>query len=407
MALRRAQGRRAIPFALGSGTLDPDDVRIARGWMSRDGEDPAVVAGFEREFAAWNGSRAAFAFMSGRESLSAIVAALGLGQGDEVIVPGYTCVVVANALAFAGVTPVYADIETDTYGLDVTRLDRCVTSKTRAILIHHLYGLVCRDYLATVEYAKARGLFVVEDCAQATGAALGDVRVGNRGDAAFYSLEQSKVLTTFQGGIATSNDEAVAARLAEIRDRAPFPAPARIRNVLCNLIVNYRAFKDPQRWWRGDVASLRHGARRIETTTAGELRGEKPDGYGQRMPAALAAVASNQLRKVDFYNARRREHAARWDRWCDENGFARARVAPGSTPVFLRYPVLATPERKGNRSWSKQSLDVELGTWFVSPLHPSTRPVAGCPNAAVAVERCINFPTLFGDRYPAESRGNG
>jgi dTDP-4-amino-4,6-dideoxygalactose transaminase len=347
--------------------------------------------------------RAAFAFMSGRESLSAVVEALGLSQGDEVIVPGYTCVVVPNALAFAGVTPVYADIEFETYGLDVTRLDRSVTPRTRAIVIHHLYGLVCRDYLATIEYARSRGLFVIEDCAQATGATLDGVRVGNRGDAAFYSLEQSKVLTTFQGGVAVARNDAIASRLAEIRDRASLPDSARTSRVLQNLIMNYHVFKDPQRGWRGDYASLRFGAYRIETTTPGELRGEKPQGYGARMPAALAAVASNQLRKVDFYNARRREHAARWDRWCDENGFERARVVPGSTPVFLRYPVLATPELKRNRMWSKRSLDVELGTWFVSQLHPSNRPVAGCPNAAVAVERCINFPTLFGDRY-AESR---
>jgi perosamine synthetase len=320
-------------------------------------------------------------------------------------VPGYTCVVVPNALAFAGVSPVYADIEAETYGLDVTRLDRSVTPRTRAIVIHHLYGLVCRDYLATIEYARSRGLLVVEDCAQATGATLDGVPVGNRGDAAFYSLEQSKVLTTFQGGVAVAKDEAVAARLAEIRDRAPLPDPARTKDVLRNLIMNYTAFKDPQRWWRGDCAWLFQGGRRIETTTAGEIRGEKPEKYGARMPAALAAVASNQLRKVDFYNARRREHAARWDRWCDENGFERARVVPGSTPVFLRYPVLATPELKRNRRWSKRSLDVELGTWFVSQLHPSNRPVAGCPNAAVAVERCINFPTLFGDRYEEPRRG--
>jgi len=402
MAVRRAQGRRAIPFALGSGTLDQDDVRIAREWMERDGEDSATVARFESEFAAWNGSRAAFAFMSGRESLSAIVAALGLGKGDEVIVPGYTCVVVANSLAFAGITPVYADIENETYGIDVARLDRCVMPNTRAIVIQHLYGLVCRDYLATIEYAKARGLFVIEDCAQATGAMLDGVRVGNRGDAAFYSLEQSKVLTTFQGGVAVAKDEAVAARLAEIRDISLLLDPARTKNVLRNVIMNYHAFKDSQRGWRRDLAWLRH---RIETTTQAEIRGEEPRDYGARMPAALAAVASNQLRKVDFYNARRREHAARWDRWCDENGFARARVVPGSTPVFLRYPVLATPELKRNRKWSKRSLDVELGTWFVSHLHPSSRPVAGCPNAAVAVERCINFPTLLGDRY--EAGGNG
>ncbi len=402
--LRVATRHRTSPFPLGSGTLDEDDVELAREGLrphASGAGDVARVAQFEAEFARWNGSRESFAFMSGRESLSAVIAALGLQRGDEVIVPGYTCVVVPNAFAFAGVEVVFADIELETYGLDVTQLARCVTSRTRAILIQHLYGLVCRDYLAILEFASARGLHVIEDCAQATGAVCDGVRVGNRGDAAFYSFEQSKVLTTFQGGVAIAKDPAVAARLAEVRDRAPFPDAARTHQILCNLIVNFRVFKDPQRWWRGDVARLRFGARHIETTTAQEIRGARPEGYGARMPAALAAIASNQLRKVDFYNARRREHAARWDAWCDQNGFPRAHVVPGSTPVFLRYPVLATAALKRNRSWARRQLDVELGVWFVSHLHPSDRMLDGCPQASEAVARCINFPTLLGDRTTA------
>ncbi|HEX5132870.1 MAG TPA: DegT/DnrJ/EryC1/StrS family aminotransferase [Candidatus Krumholzibacteria bacterium] len=405
VGLRVVTGRRVSPFPLGSATLDRDDVEVACAWLGRDHEahaDVAPVARFEAEFARWNGSGAAFAFASGRESLSAIIAAMGLGAGDEVIVPGYTCVVVPNALEFAGVTPVYADIELDTYGLDVSQLDRHVTSRTRAILIHHLYGLVCRDYVAAIDFARARGLRVIEDCAQATGAALEGVRVGNRGDAAFYSLEQSKLLTTFQGGVAVAHDPQLAARIAAVRDAAPCPGAAHTRRVLRNLMLNYAVYKDPQRWWRGDWMQLRVGGEHIVTTTDAEMRGEKPVDYGARLPAALAEVGCNQLRKLDHYNTRRREHAARWDRWCDENGHARAHVVAGSTPVFLRYPVLVDPARKRDRSWARRTLGVELGVWFVSNLHPSPRRVEGCPNAAAAVERCINFPTLLGDRLGAE-----
>jgi dTDP-4-amino-4,6-dideoxygalactose transaminase len=375
-------------------------VEIARAWIGRDhSREGGEVADFEAEFARWSGSRGAFGFASGRESLSAILDALQIGAGDEVILPGYTCVVVPNALAFAGVKPVYADIELETYGLDATQLGRYVTSRTRAVLIHHLYGLVCRDYAAVLEYARSRGLVVIEDCAQATGAVLDGVRVGNRADAAFYSLEQSKVLTTFQGGLAVARDQAVAARLARYRDRAPLPDSVRTDRALHNLIINYQSFKDPQRWWRAEWAELRHGRERVDTTTPDEVRGGKPAGYGARMAPAIAAIGLNQLRKIDFYNARRRAHAARWDHWCDEHGFARARVVRGSTPVFLRYPVLATAELKRERSWARRELGVELGVWFVSNLHPSDRRIEGCPNADEAVARCINFPTLLGDRY--------
>jgi len=399
---RLASGRRASPHELNSGTLDEDDVKIARAWLKRGAaieDDPAAVARFESEFARWNGSREAFAFASGRESLSAIVRALEMEPGDEVIVPGYTCVVVPNALEFEGVRPVFADIELETFGLDVTRLDRHVGPRTRAVLIHHLYGLVCRDYLALLDYARRRGLRVIEDCAQATGAALDGIRVGNRGDAAFYSFEQSKVMTTFQGGMAVSADAGVAGRLARCRDRARERGRAETQRVLRNLVLNFHLYKDGGRWWRGDWMQLRWGGERVQTTTAAENRGERPEGYGARLPAVLAAIGSNQLRKIDFYNERRRKHAQRWDQWCDENGFDRARVLPGSTPVFLRYPVLARAELKRDRSWARRRLGVELGVWFVSHAHPSDRPVQGCPRAADAVERCINFPTLFGDRF--------
>jgi dTDP-4-amino-4,6-dideoxygalactose transaminase len=147
---------------------------------------------------------------------------------------------------------------------------------------------------------------------------------------------------------------------------------------------------------------LRHGGERVDTTTAAEIRGERPEDYGARLPAALAALGLNQLRKVDYYNQCRRVNASRWDAWCDEHGLARALVLPGSTPVFLRYPVLATPELKRDRSWARHKLGVELGVWFVSNLHPSPRAVEGCPNANRAVAGCINFPTLLGDRYGTE-----
>ena len=405
VCVRRLRREPVSPFPLGSGTLDRDDAEIAWQWLKNapeDGADPATVERFEEVFARWNGSATAFAFASGRESLSAILHAMGLGADDEVIVPGYTCVVVPNALRFAGVKPVFADIELQTYGLDVTRLGPLVTPRTRAIVIHHLYGLVCRDYIATLEFARERGLKVIEDCAQATGAALDGVRVGCRGDAAFYSLEQSKVMSSFRGGLAVAHDADLARRLAAYRSRQPVLPPERTRTALENIVLNYHAYKDPQRWWRGDWMYLRMGESAADTTTRGEIDGEQPDGYGARMPAALAAVGLNQLRKIDFYNARRREHAARWDRWCDENGYERANVVPGSTPVFLRYPVLATPALKRDRTWARRELGVELGVWFVSQQHPSPLPVAGCPNGEDAVARCINFPTLLGDCFPME-----
>ena len=163
------------------GTLDRDDVLLAKQQL-RDSSrwiDTSIETRFADQFAKWNGSKYAFAFLSGRAALSACIFALGLLPGDEVIVPGYTCVVVPNAFEFAQVNVIYSDIELETYGLDVASLDKHITPRTKAILIQHLFGLVCRDYEEIIRFAKKHNLYVIEDCAHSTGATFKGKKVGN------------------------------------------------------------------------------------------------------------------------------------------------------------------------------------------------------------------------------------
>ena len=179
-------------------TIDDDDLELAESLLrERSGwGDPSPIRELENTFAAWNGSRHALSFVSGRVALRAAIDALGLRPGDEVVVPGYTCVVVVNALTQAGVTPVYADIELQTFGLSNDALCAAITPKTRAVLVHHLYGArPASDLIATIELARAHGLAVIEDCAQASGAALANQKVGNFGDIGIFSADPSKPFT--------------------------------------------------------------------------------------------------------------------------------------------------------------------------------------------------------------------
>lgn len=394
---RVLSGRRLTTTPLGSMTLDRDDVELANTWL-RDRKhwgSQAVVSRYEDEFACWNGSEHAFAFMGGRVALSACIHALRLRPGDEVILPGYTCVVVPNAFDYAGVRTVYSDIELDTYGLDVSRISERITHKTRAILLQHLYGLVCRDYEAILDLAKRHELKVIEDCAHSTGAAYKGTKVGNQGDVAFYSTEQSKVFNTIQGGIATTNDITLAKGIREYYERADLPDETRIDKQLRNVALNYYRSKHPQRWWKGALAEVRYPDRRLVSTTSEEEQGIRPAHYGRRMPAPIAALGLNQLKKLDHYNELRRRTARRWDAWCKESGYEKPLVVEESSPIYLRYPVLVEPEKKRDRSWATEELDVEAGVWFVSNVHPVRRTVKGCPQADEAVERCVNLPTLL------------
>ncbi|MFB3917200.1 MAG: DegT/DnrJ/EryC1/StrS family aminotransferase [Terriglobales bacterium] len=394
--VRAASGTPLTPVPLASMTLDIDDVELAHRWIldRSHWDDIRPINDFESAFAEWNGSRSAFSFLGGRVALSAAIYALGLQPGDEVVLPGYTCVVVPNAFHFAGVKVVYCDIELDTWGIDVASMEARLTPRTRAVLIQHLYGLVCRDYESILHLSQRRGLRVIEDCAHATGAIYRGTKVGNRGDIGFYSSEQSKVFNTTQGGVAVTNDPRLAERLAEYQRRAPLPDADRTERLLYTLILNYHQNKDSQSWWRGDWTNLRYGDKRLISTTLEEEQGIRPAHYGARMPAPIAALGLNQLQKIDQYNELRRQTARRWAQWCDDNGYRQPAVIEGSKPVYVRYPVLVEPERKANPTWAN-ALGVELGVWFVSQIHPVATPVTNCPAAAEAVARSINFPTIY------------
>ncbi|MFH1532765.1 MAG: DegT/DnrJ/EryC1/StrS family aminotransferase [Pseudomonadota bacterium] len=377
--------------------LGPDDVEVAlrllgdpQGW----GGDSGAVRAFEAEFAAWNGSGHCHAFIGARAALSACIEALELEPGDEVILPGYTCIVVPNALRFAGIVPVFADIELDTYGLDFEALKRKIGEKTRAIIVHHLYGLVSRDLLKIIDLARDAGIPVIEDCAQSAGAGLGGIRVGNFGDVSIFSTEQSKVFTTITGGLAVTNDPAIARGLARAQEGAAAPPPGKVRALLESVVYNYFSFNDPGRWWKGDLLRLGFGMDVYRTTTDLELRMQRPPGYMQRMPSALAEIGLGQLKKLDGINARRVETARVWDDWCGANGYAKPCVIPDSTPIFLRYPLLVPPALKRDPSWARRELGIELGVWFTGNQHPVHVPLPDCPNGAYAVERCVNFPGL-------------
>jgi len=389
-------GRSLTMPSLGSMTLDEDDVQLARAWLKNRQAWYGIeqVEEYEAKFAAWNGSAYAASFMGGRVALSGVIYALGLQPGDEVILPGYTCVVVPNAFHYAGIKTVYGDIELDTYGLDASLVEAKITSKTRAILLHHLYGLVCRDYEAIINIARQHNLYVIEDCTQSTGAEYKGKKIGNLGDAAIYSSEQSKIFNTVQGGMAVTNDDGLAKKIREFYDQAGFPDQGWIDKQLHNLVINYYCHKHPQRWWRRDLEQLRHRNKILISTTKEEEQGIRPAHYGHKMPAAIAAIGINQLGKVDRYNERRRQTAKRWDAWCEANGYKKPLVVDQSVPVYLRYPVLVEAKKKQNLSWAVKELGVRPGVWFVSNIHPVEWTLQECPNADEAVRRCVNFPTL-------------
>jgi dTDP-4-amino-4,6-dideoxygalactose transaminase len=175
------------------------------------------VAALEKEFAAYCGTKHAVGVASGTDALHLALKACGIKAGDEVITTPFTFVATAEAIAYCGATPVFVDIEPNTYNINVASIESRITSRTKAILPVHLYGLAC-DMDGIGKIAAKHGLKVIEDCAQATGAKFAGHQVGSFGEAGCFSFFPTKNLGCFgDGGMITTNDDKVADEIRVLR----------------------------------------------------------------------------------------------------------------------------------------------------------------------------------------------
>jgi dTDP-4-amino-4,6-dideoxygalactose transaminase len=218
---------------------------------------------FERWFASYCGVRRAVGVSSGTRAIELVLRGLGIGAGDEVITSANTFIATAAAVTAAGARPVLVDVEDATGNLDPNRLESAITARTKAVIPVHLYGrpAAMRDVL---DLAARRGLAVIEDAAQAHGARYRGARAGSLGVAGCFSFYPTKNLGAFgDAGIVTTSDDALAARLARLRDH-------------------------------GRISKYEHGL----------------VGYTARLDNLQAAVLRVQAEKLDEWNARRRQAAA-------------------------------------------------------------------------------------------------
>lgn len=173
---------------------------------------------FERLMASYVGVRHAVAVNSGTSALHLIVRALGLGPGDEVLVPSFTFAASVNAILYEGATPVFVDIEPDTYNLSVADLERKLTPRTRAVMAVDVFGHPA-DWDGLTRFARAHGLKVIDDSCEALGAEYRGRKVGRFGDAAAFAFYPNKQITTGEGGIIVTDSDEVAALCRSMRNQ--------------------------------------------------------------------------------------------------------------------------------------------------------------------------------------------
>ena len=158
----------------------------------------------------------AFSFAGGRMALYTLLQALGVGTGDEVILQGYTCCVVPKAIMYVGAKPVYADISEKDYNLSYESVEELITDRTKVIIVQHTYGIPCHALWKIRKLCDEKHIYMIEDCAHTFGTKWKGHILGTIGDAAFFSTDHTKYISTSVGGVAVTNNDIIGKKLTEI-----------------------------------------------------------------------------------------------------------------------------------------------------------------------------------------------
>jgi len=357
-----------------------------------------AVQRFERAFAKKFKAVDAVAFSYGRSAQWAFFNAVGINNA-EIIMPAYTCSVVAHAVTLSGNTPRFIDIDLYDYNMNLDQAEAAINENTRAIIATHTFGYP--QDLDRLEAMVKRGeeryghkIWLMQDCCHAFGAEWNGRLIGTSGDVAVYALNISKMITSIFGGMLTFNDQALADKVRAWRDahyrRASGWRAIQRRLYLLAIYLSFNEKIYGLTWWLQEKTPL------LNRFTKSYYLDDKihfPPDYQDRMLEVEAAVGLAQLNRYDAIIARRRANAA----WYDKNlpkrpGWIFPPIVEGAT--YSHY-VVRVPERKPVMDeWASQ--DIQLGELIqysipLLPEYAGNQP-SQCDNSELASLRTINFP---------------
>ncbi|MDB6149049.1 MAG: DegT/DnrJ/EryC1/StrS aminotransferase [Chthoniobacter sp.] len=353
-----------LPY--GRQTIEDDDLEavvavLRSAWLTTGPKVPE----FEQAFAEFTGTAHAVAVCNGTAALHCAMAALGVGPGDEVIVPAITFVATANAAVYCGATPVFADVEADTLLIDPADVERKITPRTRAIAAVDYAGQPC-DWDALGAIAAKQRLPLIDDACHALGGSWRDRPVGSLADLNTFSLHPVKPITTGEGGVITTNDDALAHKMRVFRGHG--------------ITSDFRQ-REKAGGWAYEMAEL---------------------GFNYRLSDLQCALGLTQLRKLPQWIARRQEIAAQYDRaFADASFLTPLRVRAEASHGYHLYSVQLAPELDRAavfRALRAENIGVNVHYMPVY-LHPFYQEKFGhraglCPVAEAAYARLLTLPVF-------------
>lgn len=283
------------------------------------------VAKFEQVFAEYCGTKYAVAMNSGTAAIHAALYAVGISEGDEVITVPFSFIATINPILMLGAKPVLVDIDPTSFNLDIAKVEKAITDKTKAIMPVHLYGQPC-DMTELRELADKYDLKIIEDACQAVGADYKGKKAGNLGDLGCFSLYATKNIMCGEGGVVTTNDK--------------------------NYVTLMKQFRQHGMSAQYEYVDL---------------------GFNYRMTDLHAAIASEQLKKADKFNDSRQNTAKIFDKGLKHiPGLVNPKVSDGRTHVYHQYTIRITEDFALSRDdfvAQMREKEVGVGVYYPKPLH--------------------------------------
>jgi dTDP-4-amino-4,6-dideoxygalactose transaminase len=341
-------------------------------------------------------------YESARTALYFMLKQLGVGEMDEIIIQAFTCVAVVNSVKWAKATPIFTDIDPETFNVDITDLENKITEKTKVIIVQHTFG-----YPSQIEevmrIAREKGIFVIEDCAHTIGTKLNGKLLGTFGDASIFSLGRDKAVSASFGGVAVINQKALGLKLAEQEKFLSFPSKKWIAKQVLYTIVAYLTRQYYNVLFIGKTIhflAFKLGLIHKATTKDEKESGEMPKHIKSKMPNVFAKLALNQLEKIELLNKKRIEFAKLYKKGLKSIDKGRIQLQDwkeGGEVYPIRYPVLV--KNRAELLKFAEDQGILLGHCYDVPIAPkevnqvNTGYKSGsCSNAEEICKKVVNLP---------------
>lgn len=310
-----------------------------------------------------------FLYWKGRVALFAFLKSLDLKENDEVIIPAFTCVVVPNAIIYAGLKPVYVDISEGTFNMNVSLIEKVITERTKVIICQNTFGL-SSSIEEIIALAQKHNLYTIEDCTHGFGGFYNGNPNGSYCDSAFYSTQWNKPFSTGIGGFLVVNNEIILNRLKTLETNKI--KPVFFEQILLKLLIVFRKIF-VNKYTQSFLVKIYRFLSRYNLTV-GSNRGEElnsttmPIDYYKDISNVQINEGIKSLKNISLLNELRRKNAYEYTQYLKSKNKNHVEENTFANHIFLKYPLLV--KNRAVFFELAEKFNITLGDWFLSPLHP-------------------------------------